>query len=65
MTNSKDFTTALLFSIIMIVCIIVNCRSIFLAKSHGTKGAMVFSICALAICSIALVFDIVAMINSY
>lgn len=61
----NSFYTYTLFTVIMTVCVVVNCRGILKAKEYGSKVAMFFSILALSVCVIALVFDIIGMIITY
>ena len=64
MKNPKQFTIGLVFTILMVICIILNIHTIINAISTG-NGNLGFGIFAMIICIIALISDVKLMIQSY
>lgn len=64
MKNPRQFTIGLLLTILMVICIILNIRTIVIAISTN-NGNLGFGIFAMVICIIALISDVKLMIQSY
>lgn len=65
MSDPKSFLTALIFALIMVICIIINLKDISKSRQVKSVRALIFGICATLICAVALVFDIIQMIKAY
>lgn len=64
MKNPKHFAIGLSFTILMVVCIILNIHTIINAINNG-NGNLGLGIFAMVICIIALISDVKLMIQSY
>lgn len=65
MSDPKSFIKALIFSLIMVICIIINLKGISKARQVESVGGLIFGICATIVGAVALVFNIIQMVNSY
>ena len=65
MSDPKSFLTALIFALIMVICIIIDLKGISKSRQVKSIGALIFGICATLICTVALVFDIIQMVKAY
>lgn len=65
MSDPKNFFIGLFFTVLMIICIIINCRTISRGVHTGDTGIIIWGAFGIFICIVALVFNIIQMINSY
>lgn len=65
MNDPKSFFIGLFFTILMIICIVINCGTISRGVHSGNTGDIIWGAFGIFICVVALIFDIIQMINSY